>query len=196
MALLESDERFLYRGCLFFRYGYLMLLAGSRSLFSLVFLVGALASWAAFSLQAGGGLEACPLWAVQRVLIVMFGGINLLAALHGPARWGRAVYWGLNLLLGVIGVMTAGRHVLLQNIPSEQLLACLPDMPFMLRNLSWWHVLQLLFVGTADCAEITWTLLDMSLPEWSLLFFLIVLGFSAYRLQRWLRAARKVTALS
>ncbi|AZC21494.1 MULTISPECIES: disulfide bond formation protein B [Pseudomonas] len=172
-----------------------MSLAGSRSLFSLVFLVGAFASWAAFNLQAGGGLESCPLWGVQRGLMLLLAGTNLLAALQGPMRWGRPLYWGLNLLLGVLGVITAGRHVLLQNIPSEQLLACLPDMPFMLRHLSWWQALQLVFMGTADCAEVSWTLLDMSLPEWSLLFFLLVLTLSGYRLQRSLRAARQAAAL-
>ncbi len=172
-----------------------MSLAGSRSLFSLVFLVGAFASWAAFNLQAGGGLESCPLWGVQRVLMLVLGGVNLLAFVQGPMRWGRPVYWGANLLLGMLGVITAGRHVLLQNIPSEQLLACLPDMPFMLRNLSWWQALQLVFMGTADCAEVSWTLLDLSLPEWSLLLFLLVLVFSSYRLLRSLGAARKAAVL-
>ncbi|MBP5095386.1 disulfide bond formation protein B, partial [Pseudomonas protegens] len=105
------------------------------------------------------------------------------------------VYWGLNLLLGLLGVVTAGRHVLLQNIPSEQLLACLPDMSFMLRQLSWWQALKLTFMGTSDCAEVTWTLLDMSLPEWSLLFFVIMLIFSGYRLWRQLRGVRKAVAL-
>lgn len=172
-----------------------MSLAGSRLLFSLVFLVGAFASWAAFNLQSGGGLESCPLWGVQRVLLMMFAGVNLLAVVQGPGRPGRAVYWALNLILGVFGVITAGRHVLLQNIPSEQLLACLPDMPFMLRNLSWWQALQLTFMGTSDCAEVTWTLLDMSLPEWSLLFFVSMLIFSGYRLLRLYRASRKTAAL-
>jgi len=172
-----------------------MSLAGSRLLFSLVFLVGALASWAAFNLQSGGGLESCPLWGVQRLLLLMFGGVNLLAVVQGPGRLGRAVYWGLNLLLGLLGVITAGRHVLLQNIPSEQLLACLPDMSFMLRHLSWWQALKLTFMGTSDCAEVTWTLLDMSLPEWSLLFFVIMLIFSGYRLLRLLRVTRKAAAL-
>ncbi|KAF0862239.1 disulfide bond formation protein B [Pseudomonas sp. LD120] len=172
-----------------------MSLAGSRLLFSLVFLAGALASWAAYSLQSGGSLESCPLWGVQRLLLLLFGSVNLLAVVQGPGRVGRAFYWGLNLLLGLLGVITAGRHVLLQNIPSEQLLACLPDMPFMLRNLSWWQALQLTFMGTSDCAEVTWTLLDMSLPEWSLLFFVIMLIFSGYRLARLFRAARPAAAL-
>ena len=65
-----------------------MSLAGSRLLFSLVFLVGALASWAAFNLQTGGGLESCSLWGVQRLLLLALGGVNLLAVIQGPGRVG------------------------------------------------------------------------------------------------------------
>ena len=54
-----------------------MSLAGSRLLFSLVFLVGALASWAAFNLQTGGGLESCSLWGVQRLLSVSYTHLTL-----------------------------------------------------------------------------------------------------------------------
>ncbi|MCK9815927.1 disulfide bond formation protein B [Pseudomonas chlororaphis] len=173
-----------------------MSLAGSRVLFSLMFLLGALASWAAFYLQSGGGLDSCPLWSAQRGLLVVLGVSNLIAAAHGPRRLGRLLYWGLNLFWGLLGVVTAGRHVLLQNIPSEQLLACVPDLPFMLRHFSWWQTLQLAFKGTSDCAEVSWTLLDMSLPEWSLLVFVAVLMVSGYQLWRRLQALWQVPVLS
>lgn len=161
-----------------------MSLAGSRSLFSLVFAVGALASWAAWHLQYGVGLEPCSLWSVQRFFILLFTGVSLVAALHGPGRLGSRCYWWLNLLSSLGGVLTAGRHVLLQNVASDQLLACLPDIPFMLRNMSAVRTLQLVFQGTSDCADVTWTLVDMSAPEWSLLVFAAMLVLSVYRLLR------------
>jgi len=172
-----------------------MSLAGSRLLFSLVFLAGALASWAAFNLQYGGGLEPCPLWSVQRLLLVLFSAVNLVAALHGPKRLGCTSYWLLDLLLSLVGVITAGRHVLLQNIPSDQLLACLPEIPVMLGNTSWMNTLRLVYKGTADCAEVTWSLLDMSVPEWSLLFFVAMMILSLYRLLRLLRSSRRTASL-
>lgn len=159
-----------------------MSLAGPRLLFSLVFFTGAAALWASFHLEYGVGLEPCLLWVAQRFVAVLLTSVSLAAALHGPKYPTSVVYWLLVLVFSLAGVVTAGRHVLLQNIPSDQLLACLPDMPFMLGNLSWGRALQLVFTGTAQCAEVTWTLLDMSAAEWSLLFFTGVAALSVYRL--------------
>lgn len=38
-----------------------------------------------------------------------------------------------------------------------------------------WQAVQAIFNGTVDCVEINWTLFDLSLPEWSLLFFVVML---------------------
>ncbi|PXX74788.1 disulfide bond formation protein DsbB [Pseudomonas sp. LAMO17WK12:I10] len=171
-----------------------MSLAGSRLLFSLVFFTGALALWASFHLEFGIGLEPCLLWVAQRFFVLLLTSISLVAVLQGPQYPASALYWLLELLCSLAGVVTAGRHVLLQNIPSDQLLACLPDMPFMLGNLSWGRALQLVFTGTAQCAEVTWTLLDMSAAEWSLLFFIAVMILSAYRLARLLPWGRRRAA--
>jgi disulfide bond formation protein DsbB len=38
--------------------------------------------------------------------------------------------------------------------------------------------------GSADCAEVNWTLLGMSIPEWSLLAFVMMVAFSLYQLLR------------
>ncbi|OLF51198.1 disulfide bond formation protein B [Pseudomonas chlororaphis] len=170
-----------------------MSLAGSRLLFFLVFFTGALALWASFHLEYGVGLEPCLLWVLQRFCALLLTSISLVALLHGPQYPASALYWLLELLGSLAGVVTAGRHVLLQNIPSDQLLACLPDMPFMLGNLSWGRALQLVFTGTAQCAEVTWTLLDMSAAEWSLLFFISVLILSAWRLA-WLLSRGRLKA--
>lgn len=170
-----------------------MSLASSRSLFSLACVVGALASWAALHLQYGVGLEPCSLWSVQRFFLLLFTGVSLVAAVHGAGRLGSIGYWLLNLIVSLGGLLTAGRHVLLQNVASNQLLACLPDIPFMLRNMSAVRTLQLVFQGTSDCADVTWTLVDMSAPEWSLLVFAGMLLLSAYRL--W-RLARRRPVLS
>ncbi|MGL6089149.1 MAG: disulfide bond formation protein B, partial [Pseudomonas paracarnis] len=42
-----------------------------------------------------------------------------------------------------------------------------------------WQAMRSVFNGTVDCVEINWTLFDLSLPEWSLLFFvaMLILGF-------------------
>src|SRR3546814_5203792 len=49
---------------------------------------------------------------------------------------------------------------------------------------SWWGAVHRVLDGAIDCASITWTLFDLSLPEWSLLFFLAVSIVMSYLLLR------------
>jgi disulfide bond formation protein DsbB len=41
-----------------------------------------------------------------------------------------------------------------------------------------------MFKGTIDCAQISWTLFDLSIPEWSLLFFISMMTLGIYQLLR------------
>lgn len=43
-------------------------------------------------------------------------------------------------------------------------------------------VLHAMLLGSADCASITWSFLDLSLPEWSLLAFLLLAALALARL--------------
>jgi disulfide bond formation protein DsbB len=100
------------------------------------------------------------------------------------------------MVCALLGAITAVRQVLLQNAAAEQAADCWPSLSHMLENLSLWQALQLTVKGTVDCMEISWTLFDLSLPEWSLLFFLsmLILGvmqFSRLFLSRPLRSARR-----
>ena len=45
-------------------------------------------------------------------------------------------------------------------------------------------IVRLVFQGSADCAEVKWTLFGMSIPEWSLLGFIGMLGFCLLQLLR------------
>ena len=60
----------------------------------------------------------------------------------------------------------------------------------MIENLSFWQALQLTVKGTVDCVEINWTLFDLSLPEWSLLFFVGMLILGALQFSRLLWSQR------
>ncbi|BAU77178.1 disulfide bond formation protein B [Metapseudomonas furukawaii] len=161
-----------------------MSLASPRQLFLLAFLACVAVMGGALYLEHALGLEPCPLCIVQRVFIVAFGLVCLVAALHGPATIGRRVYAVLALLFSGLGAAAAGRQIWLQNIPADQLPACLPSFDYMIEA---WPVLQILTTmlhGTADCAEVTWTLFGMSIPEWSLLAFAGCILFSLYQLLR------------
>ncbi len=65
----------------------------------------------------------------------------------------------------------AWRQVLMQSHSFEPFPDCIAQPKLM---DSWWCALHRVLDGAVDCANITWTLFDLSIPEWSLLFFLAV----------------------
>ncbi|MNE24042.1 disulfide bond formation protein B [compost metagenome] len=90
----------------------------------------------------------------------------------------------LILLSGLGGIFTAGRQVWLQTLPHDQLPSCLPPLDYMLETMPFAETLRQIFHGSADCAEVTWTLLSLSIPEWSLLAFVAFALFALYQLFR------------
>ncbi|MFK9006464.1 disulfide bond formation protein B [Pseudomonas pergaminensis] len=167
-----------------------MSLAPSRSLFFLAFLAGVLTLGASFYLEFGASLRPCFLCQMQRVFLAAFTLINLVAALHNPKRSVLCLYGLASMGFALLGAMTAVRQVLLQNAAPDQAADCWPSLHFMIENLSLWQALQLTVKGTVDCVEINWTLFDLSLPEWSLLFFVGMLILGALQFSRLLWSQR------
>lgn len=162
-----------------------MSLASPRSLFFLAFLACVAMMGGALYLEHVVGLEPCPLCIVQRMCVIAFGVVCLLAALHGPARTGRRVYSVLTFIAAGAGAGAACRQIYLQNTPPDPMASCMPtNFDYMLEALPFQKFVQWVLKGTADCAEVTWTLFGMSLPEWCLLAFVAMLGFSIYQFVR------------
>ncbi|BBP67744.1 hypothetical protein PHLH5_52850 [Pseudomonas sp. Cab53] len=86
--------------------------------------------------------------------------------------------------------MTLAWHqVLMQSRSVQSVADCVTPMTGV---QSWWCALRRVLDGVVDCANITWTLFDLSIPEWSLLFFLAVSVAMTYLLLRlaWSALAR------
>lgn len=161
-----------------------MLQASSRTLFLVAFLGSVLIMLGALYLEHVVGLEPCPLCILQRLAVIGFGLVCLVAAVHGPARSGQRIYAALALLMASAGAGIAGRQIWLQQVPADELPACLPSFDYMLEALPFQEILNLMLRGSADCAKISWTLFGISLPEWSLLAFVGMILFSLYLLLR------------
>ncbi len=161
-----------------------MPLASPRSLFFLAFAGCLVLMAAALYLEHAVGLEPCPLCIVQRVCVIAFGLVCLVAALHGPGPVGRRLYAALALLFAAAGGATAGRQIWLQGVPPDQLPACLPSLDYMMEALPFQEIVRLVLHGSADCAEVGWTLFGMSIPEWSLLGFAALILFALVQLLR------------
>lgn len=161
-----------------------MALATPRNLFLLAFLGCLGLMGGALYLEHVVGLAPCPMCIVQRVCVILFALVCLAAAIHGPARLGQRLYAGLALLFALVGAGTAGRQIWLQSVPPDQLEACLPGLEYMIETFPLQEIVSKVFHGTADCAEVTWTLFGLSVPEWSLLAFLGMILFGLFQLLR------------
>ena len=124
-----------------------------------------------YYLQYFDGQDPCPLCLVQRAFYYGVLVVFAVAAMHQPGRTGKAIYCGLAAFLALGGLAIAGRQVWLQHLPASQVPACGPDLFFMMQNFPLSRTLEKLFMGSGQCAEVTWRFLGLSIAEWSLAWF-------------------------
>ena len=120
----------------------------------------------------------CPLCILQRVAFIALGVVFLIAAVHGPGRVGAWIYGMLLLVIAVMGGSVAARHVWLQHLPKDRVPECGPGLEYMLNRFPLGQALEKIFRGSGECAEAGWTFIGVSIPEWSLLW-LVLLGVYA-----------------
>ena len=125
-----------------------------------------------YYLQYFDGQDPCPLCLVQRgfFYVVLVGVRRCCAAFpgRGPEERSTALPQS-SLALGGFGV--AARQVWLQHLPADQVPACGPDLFYMMENFPFSRMLQKLFMGSGQCAEVHWRFLGLSIAEWSLAWF-------------------------
>ncbi len=126
-------------------------------------------------LQHALGLEPCPMCILQRYAFVGIGIIALAAALQGPRGIGRWIYGGLLSLLAIAGGGVAVRHVYLEHYP-PQIFDCGADLGYMLESFTMSDLLPMIFRGTGDCTKVPWRFLGLSIAEWSLAWFAVLLA--------------------
>jgi disulfide bond formation protein DsbB len=125
----------------------------------------------ALYLQHFKGFEPCPMCIFQRVAMAGAGVFFLLGALHAPKAGGRWVYAGLADASAIAGAVIAGRHVWLQSLPADQVPACGPTLDYLLGMLPVTEVVTMVLKGDGNCAKIDAQWLGLSLPAWTLAFF-------------------------
>ena len=125
------------------------------------------------------GLNPCPLCTFQRGAFALLAVVFLIGALHSPrGTGGRRGYGLLALVAAAMGIAVAGRHVWLQHLPADKVPACGPDLAYMMEAFPFADVLRKVFTGSGECAVVDWTFLGLSMPEWSLAWFLALLAWA------------------
>lgn len=125
-----------------------------------------------FYLQHALFLDPCPLCIFQRLAFMWIGVVSLLACMHNPGSKGFRVYSGFVLLGTLAGSAIAGRHVWLQSLPPDQVPDCGMGLNYMFETLPFAEVLSEVFYGSGECAEISWAFLGLSMPAWTLLWYI------------------------
>ncbi|KGM54283.1 disulfide bond formation protein B [Lysobacter arseniciresistens ZS79] len=152
-----------------------------RARFLLGFLACAALIGYALYTQLVGGLLPCPLCIFQRVAFAVLGVVFLVGGLHAPTgRAGRRAYGVLAMVASVIGIAVAGNHVRLQHLPPDQVPACGPGLDYMLDVMPIGGVIRKVMTGSGECANVDWTFLGLSMPAWSLVWFVLLAGWAAY----------------
>ena len=153
------------------KYALINKLCSVRGLFGLIAATSASLMTFALYLQHVLDEHPCPLCITQRLFVIAIGALALAAAVHNPAQTGRRIWSALMLLGAIGGGMVAARHVWIQHMPEDQVPACGPDLAYMFQAFPFQQAVKLLLMGDGNCAQIGWTLLGFSIPEWTLLAF-------------------------
>lgn len=140
----------------------------------------ALIGFALFS-QFQWGLIPCPLCIFQRIAFAGMGVMFLLSGIFAPkGTTGRRVFGVLSLIPALIGIGIAGRHVWLTTLPPSEVPECGPPLQFMMETNPVTDVIRKVLTGSGECAKVDWTFLGLSMPAWSLLWFVLLAGWALY----------------
>lgn len=128
-----------------------------------------------YYLQFVDGLEPCPLCILQRLAYIAIFIISVIGFIHAPVtNWFR-VYSGLISIASLSGAGIAARQVWLQHLPADKVPECGPGLEYMLDVFPLADTIKMVFTGSGECAEVNWTLLSLSIAEWSLICFVALL---------------------
>ena len=118
--------------------------------------------------------DPCPLCMIQRFIFIAMLVLFAIASLHNPKRTGAKVYAALITLFALGGVGVASRHIWIQHLPKDEVPACGPGLDYMLENFPMSEVLKELMHGSGECAAKGWTFLTLGIPEWSLVWYVLL----------------------
>lgn len=102
--------------------------------------------------------------------------ITLVAALHNPRGWGVRLYGGLTAAAALAGAGFSLRQLWLQSLPEDRVPSCGPPADYLFDALPMKEALSMLLQGDGNCAEVTWSMLGISIAGWALVSFFIIVS--------------------
>ena len=142
-----------------------------RTLFFCIFLACISLLGFGLFLEHVKGIEPCPLCILQRIAYLGIALIALIAAIHNAGKLFHRLYSILLIVVAMAGGGVAIRQVWLQHLPPDKVPECGPGLEYMLDAFPFADALKMVLTGSGECAEVRWTFLSLSIPEWSLICF-------------------------
>lgn len=141
-----------------------------------------------FVMQYAIGLEPCPMCIVQRYAYIVLGIIAFCSW-----QWGRRSCNRWSALAAaataIAGAYVAARQSWLQWYPPE-VLSCGRDFYGMVQTFPLSRALPMIFAGKGDCSAVDWSLLGLTIANWS---FLAFCALALLLLWAWWRSFRQET---
>lgn len=139
-------------------------------------------------LQHLKGQAPCPLCVIQRAGFVLLALIALVALLRQPRERGAAAYFAALAVTALAGLGVAARHVWLLFHPK---FGCGIDvLEEFVNKLPTAKLLPWLFHASGECTAPREPVLGLQIPEWSVIWFSLMLLASIFFFVRSLSAAR------
>ncbi len=156
----------------------------NRQIHLIIFvLVGLLLGYAAYSIKVLG-LEACTLCITQQFFYCLIGVSSFVAFLHNPHMRASKLYSAFIAFFGLAGAWISGRQVWLQGLPEDEVPLCGPPLEYIIDVFPFADVLNALFMGDGNCAEIPWQFLGLSMAGWSFIWFVVIISLAIVALVR------------
>lgn len=130
------------------------------------------------------GITPCPLCSLQRIALGLLGITFLFGMAFSAIKFGRIFISLLGFMISLLGILLSGRQVWLQHVPSTVTGNCDVSLNYMIKVLPFDQVLAKIYEGGSTCSKIEWQFLNLSIAEWSLIWFVIFALFSIYQLFR------------
>ena len=129
-------------------------------------------------------IAPCPLCELQRLMFLLIAFFSFFAALINPAKKGILFFSCFNILFALLGALLAGHQIWLETHPPTTANACGMGLGYLLSALPFSQALKIAIMGTGDCAAVTWRLLGLSIPVWSLFMFVFLGGLGIYQVKQ------------
>jgi disulfide bond formation protein DsbB len=127
--------------------------------------------------QFAMGIEPCPKCIFQRIAFMAMALFFFTGAIHAPGSKGRRIYAILVAIAAAVGVVIAARHLYVQLAPHDEMMeGCGPGLNYLLESFPIADAIKKAFMASGDCGEINWTFLGITMPGWTLIWYVLLGG--------------------